>query len=339
MRLSRPLGVPSLWVQISRYIFMQCESGCRWSVGIRNEITHLIKINCSVSQELSVSHYLPHTTNVMAPHPHTALYTLTHAPKRRVPCVRTWMHAHVKRESLLVSDESKLKPKIKAMTFAVTSRWIAVFLFGWIPPAKRKNCSAFRINAHQWLITFEKKIKKAFGFYYSLKCAYISDTAALSRLMHVNWVMSFRLVVADYSLENVMSGCGLRGKLGYQTLACFSSPHSPWCVLPWCVLPWYHCGTIQGNVQPSKGDTRFVGGKVNRSNRSGSAALIRALRRKSVGTFAFTVYLSYAPKVDFGVSSEFFPCPSLHAAELNCWLTGRSHPLRHQGALCSRWVG
>lgn len=69
------LGVPSLWVQISRYIFMQCERGCRWSVGIRHEITHLIKINCSVSQELSVSHYLPHTTNVMAPHPHTALYT------------------------------------------------------------------------------------------------------------------------------------------------------------------------------------------------------------------------------------------------------------------------
>lgn len=151
--------------------------------------------------------------------------------------------------------------------------------------------------------------------------------------------MSFRLVVADYSLENVMSGCGLRGKLGYQTLACFSSLHSPRCVLPWCVLPWYYCGTIQGNVQPSEGDTRFAGGKVNRSNRSGSAALIRALRRKSVGTFAFTVYLSYAPEVDFGVSAEFFPCPSLHAAELNGWLTGRSHPRRHQGALCGRWVG
>lgn len=46
-------------------------------------------------------------------------------------------------------------------------------------------------------------------------------------------------------------------------------------------------------MQPSKGDTRLVGGKVNRS---GSAALIRVLRRKSVGTFAFTVYLSYAQK-------------------------------------------
>lgn len=144
---------------------MQCESGCRWSVGIRNEITHLIKINCSVSQERSVSHYLPHTTNLMAPHPHTALYTHAHAPKRRLPCVRTWMHAHVKRESLLVSEESKLKQKITAMTFAVTSRCIAAFLFfDWIQPVKRKNWSTFRIKAHRWLITFLLKIKVGFFF-------------------------------------------------------------------------------------------------------------------------------------------------------------------------------
>lgn len=37
-------------------------------------------------------------------------------------------------------------------------------------------------------------------------------------------------MVADYSLENVMSGCGLRGKLGYQTRACFSSLHTLVCV-------------------------------------------------------------------------------------------------------------
>lgn len=98
-----------------------------------------------------------------------------------------------------------------------------------------------------------------------------------------------------------MSGCGLRGKLGYQTLACFSSLHSLW-----CVLPWYYCGTIQGNVQPSKGDTRFVGRKVNRS---GFAALIRPLRRKSVGTFAFAVYLSYAQKWTLPSRRNFFLVP------------------------------
>lgn len=66
-------------------------------------------------------------------------------------------------------------------------------------------------------------------------------------------------------------------------------------------------------MQPSKGDTRFVGGKVNRS---GFVALIRVLRRKSVGTFHSLFEL--CSKVDFGVSSEFFLCPSLHATELNC---------------------
>lgn len=83
-------------------------------------------------------------------------------------------------------------------------------------------------------------------------------------------------MVADYSWENVMSGCGLRGKLGYQTRACFSSLHSSW-----CVLLRYCCGTIDWNLQLGDGDTRFGGRRVNRS---GFAAPIRIMCSKSMRT-------------------------------------------------------
>lgn len=73
-----------------------------------------------------------------------------------------------------------------------------------------------------------------------------------------------------------MSGCGLRGKLGYQTRACFSSLHSSW-----CVLLRYYCGTIDWNLQLGDGDTRFGGRRVNRS---GFAAPIRIMCSKSMRT-------------------------------------------------------
>lgn len=121
MRLSHALGVPFLWVEMSLYIFMQSESGWQWSVGINSEIMHLIKIKCSVSQELSVSHYLLHTTNLLAPHPHTAIYT--HACPKATCSLCACMNACT-RDSR-VSEESKLRQKIKPLTFLATTRCIA----------------------------------------------------------------------------------------------------------------------------------------------------------------------------------------------------------------------
>lgn len=150
---------------------MQCESGWRWSVGIRNEVTHLIKINCSVSQELSVSHYLPHTTNLMAPHPHTALYT--HACPKATRSLCAYMNACT-RETRISSGirQEQIKAENQSDDICSNQQVYCSFSVLWLNSAceKKKNCSAFRINAHHWLITFFGKIKYLGFLFNSLKC-------------------------------------------------------------------------------------------------------------------------------------------------------------------------
>lgn len=113
------LGVPFYGFKWARTYSCRAKAGDDEVSNLK--IMHLIKIKCSVSQELSVSHYLLHKTNLLAPHPHTAIYS--HACPKAACSLCACMNACT--HETRVSAESKLKQKIKALTFAKSTRFIA----------------------------------------------------------------------------------------------------------------------------------------------------------------------------------------------------------------------